>query len=246
MIQGYLERGVAAGLVAGLAYGIYMVFVGHPLSEYVHDAGHDHGHDHGGHDHASHAVSEATTAVVSAGSGVLWGIFLGGVLALALYLFEPALPGSKAVKPYVVAAAGFLTVSAVPWLVLPPAAPGAEHLYAIEPRLAIYLGLVLVGAATVAAAIAAYKRGARRGLGIGLVAGAAPVLAVAVTLPLATPTITTHPELSADLVAAYQGIAVLSQAALWLLIAGTFDGLRRRASIRENRSVPTEGETLAD
>ena len=250
MIQEYVERGVAAGLVGGLAYGLYMVLVGHPLSEYVHDAGHDHGHSHDGgghaHEHAGHAVSEATTALVSTGSGVLWGVFLGGLFALALYLLEPALPGSEAVKPYVLAGGGFVTVSAVPWLVLPPAAPGAEHLYAIEPRLAIYLGLVFVGAATVAAALAAYKRGARRSLGFGLAAGAVPILAVAAVLPLATPTITTHPELPADLVGAYQGLAVLSQATLWLLIAVTFDGLRRRMPIRDARSAGTERETLAD
>ncbi len=248
MIQEYVERGVAAGLVAGLAYGLYMVLVGHPLSEYVHDAGHDHGHSHDSaghaHEHVGHAVSEVTTALVSTGSGVLWGIFLGGVFALALYLLEPALPGSVAVKPYVLAGAGFLTVSAIPWLVLPPAAPGAEHLYAIEPRLAIYLGLVFVGAATVAATLAAYKRGARRGLVFGLVAGAAPILAVAVGLPLATPTVTTHPGLPADLVAAYQGLAALSQATLWLLIAVTFERLQRRMPIREARSAGTEHERL--
>lgn len=241
MILEYLRRGVAAGAVAGLAYGAYMALVGNPLTEYVHDAGHDHGHDNGGgHDHgheagehaheAGHAVSEATTAVVSAGSGLLWAILLGGVFAVGLYLLEPAIPGSAAAKSYVLAGAGFLTVSAVPWLVLPPAAPGAEQAYAVEPRLAIYVGLVALGALAAAAAVVAYKRGRRRHVGFGVVAGAVPILAVVALATLAAPTVTTHPGLSADLVAAYQGLAVVSQAALWLVIAATFNALRRRES----------------
>lgn len=237
MILEYLRRGVAAGAVAGLAYGAYMALVGNPLTEYVHDAGHDnggghdHGHEAGEHAHeAGHAVSEATTAVVSVGSGLLWAILLGGVFAVGLYLLEPAIPGSAAAKSYVLAGAGFLTVSAVPWLVLPPAAPGAEQAYAVEPRLAIYVGLVALGALAAAAAVVAYKRGRRRHVGLGVVAGAVPILAVVVLATLAAPTVTTHPGLSADLVAAYQGLAVVSQAALWLVIAATFNALRRRES----------------
>ena len=243
MIYEYLQRGVASGAVAGIAYGIYMMFVGHPLSEYVHDAGHDHGAH--AHENAGHAVSETTTAIVSAGSGLLWAILLGGVFALALYFLEPALPGPDGVKTYVLAGAGFLTVSAVPWLVLPPAAPGAEQLYAVESRLAMYLGLVVLGAITAAAAIVAYKRAADRSIGLGVVAGAVPILAVVIVVPLATPTITTHPELSGELVSAYQALAALSQAAIWLLIAGTFNALRRRTSRFEDEPTPPDAEALA-
>ncbi len=231
MFATYLQRGVAAGLVAGLGYAVYMIFVGNPLTEYVHDAGHAHDHGHGhGHDHGghAHAVSETTMAIVSAGSAVLWAIFLGGLFAVALYLFEPALPGPEAIKPYVLAAAGFLTVSAVPWLVLPPAAPGAEHAYGIDVRLGLYVGLVAFGAITAITAVFAYNRSRQRGLGFVLSASVVPILAVVGLLALAAPTVTTHPDLSTDLVTAYQGLAVLSQAALWLLIAAAFVGLRRR------------------
>ena len=234
MLATYLQRGVVAGLIVGLGYAAYMIFVGNPLTEYVHDAGHGHaGHGHG-HDHAGHAhvVSETTTVIVSAGSAVLWSIFIGGVFAVALYLFEPALPGSETIKPYVLAAAGFLTVSAVPWLVLPPAAPGADHAYGIDARLGLYVGLVALGAVTVIASVVAYDRGVRHGVGFGFAIGALPILAVAGLLTLATPTVTTHPDLSAELVTAYQGLAVLSQAALWLSIAATFAGLRRREAVR--------------
>ena len=248
MIVEYLRRGVAAGAIAGIAYGLYMLLVGNPLSEYVHDAGHDHGHDHGHGEHAHEAggaVSETTTAVVSAGSGLLWAIFLGGVFAVALYLLEPAIPGSAGVKSYVLAGAGFLTVSGVPWLVLPPAAPGAEHAYAVEPRLGIYAGLAVVGAITAAIAVLAYRRGRHRHVGLGLAAGAAPILVVAAVLTLVSPTITTHPGLPGDLVAAYQGLVVVSQAALWLLIAGSFNALRRRESDARTESTRRTDDALA-
>lgn len=235
MIAKYLQRGVAAGLVAGLAYALYIVTVGNPLTDYIHDAGHSHddgghGHDDGGHGHEhateahehAHAVSETTTAVVSAGSGILWGIFLGGIFAVALYVFEPALPGVGDVKAYLLAGVGFFSASVMPWLVLPPAAPGAENSYGIETRLAIYLGLVVVGIVVAALAIAAYKRGSTRHVSVGLLAGAVPVLGAVVAIPVLSPTVVTHPGLDTTLVSTYQALAALSQAGLWLLIAGVY------------------------
>lgn len=245
MIYGYLRRGVASGALAGLAYGLYMVFVGHPLSGYIDGAGRTHDHDAPATEHGGHVVSETTTAVVSAGSGLLWAIFLGGVFALALYFLEPALPGSERIKPYVLAGAGFLTVSAVPWLVLPPAAPGASYAYTADSRLQLYLALVFIGAVTVAAALIAYNRGRRRHAGVGILAAAVPILAVAAVLTLSAPTITTHPELPADLVSVYRALAVLSQAAVWLLIAGTFNALRRRASGFGDEPTAPDADALA-
>lgn len=243
MIHDYLQRGVAAGLVAGLAYGLYMVLVANPLGGYVEAAasGHDGEHAHA-HGHAGYVVSETTTAAVSAASGVLWAIFLGGVFAVAFYFLEPALPGRGDLKAYVLAGAGFLSVSLTPWFALPPAAPGAVHQYAIDTRLAAYLGLVVAGIALSAVAIRAYNRFAQRHVGLGILAAAAPILATAVVLSILTPTVATHPTLPADLVAAYRGLVVLSQAALWLLIAGTFTRLQRWNST--DRSARPAGETL--
>ncbi|MFC4438097.1 MULTISPECIES: CbtA family protein [Natrialbaceae] len=228
MIYQYLRRGVLAGAVTGIAYGLFVAFVANPLGEYLHHAQRDRGH---GHDHAhepAHAVSETMTAVVSTGSGVLWAIFLGGVFALALYLLEPALPGRGTGSAFVLAGAGFLTVSVIPWLVLPPAAPGAEQLYGIETRLAIYVGLVAFGAAVSAAAIVAYDRAPPRHRSLGIVAAGVPIVATAIVLPPLTPTIITHPGLSGELVSAYQGMVVLSQAAVWATLAATFGWLQGR------------------
>lgn len=243
MIHEYFQRGVAAGVIAGLAYGLYMMFVGNPLSEYVEAAagGHEGGHAHGG---AGSLVPETTTAAVSATSGVLWAVLLGGAFAVALYLLEPALPGRGDVKAYVLAGVGFFSVSVTPWLVFPPAAPGAVYQYPIDTRIAVYLGLVVVGIGLSAAAIGAYKRFAPRHVGLGVLAGSAPILVAVVVLPVLAPTAATHPDLPADLVAAYRGLVVLSQAALWLLLAGAFTRLRRWAD--GDRSAASTEKALSN
>lgn len=224
MIAATIKRGVGAGLVAGLAYGCYMLLVGNPLTAYVHDAGHDNGHSH---DHG-HVVSETTNAVVSAGSGVLWGILLGGVFALAYYLLEPALPGRGRAKAYVLAGAGFLSVSVFPWLALPPAAPGAENLYGIEIRLGLYVTLVAVGAVTVGTALWAATRLADRSRLLRGGVATVPILTIGLAITIATPTIVTHPDIRPELVITYQALAGFSQAGIWLLVATIFGWLEDR------------------
>jgi len=158
MLVDYLERARPRRRDRRIAYGAYMAFVANPLIGYGRLAeGGEHAHEAGEHAHAAgehaHAVSEATTAAVSIGSGVLWGILLGGVFALGFYFLEPALPGRGNVKAYVLAGAGFLTVSVAPWLVLPPTVPGAEQAYDPTLRIAIYVGLIAVGAVVASASI---------------------------------------------------------------------------------------------
>lgn len=232
MIYDYLKRGVVAGLIAGFAYGLYVALVANPLLNYVHGAGHDHDHGHG-HDH-SHAVSETTNAIVSVGSGILWGIFLAGVFAIAYYVLEPALPGRGAVKAAILAAAGFFSVSVVPWLVLPPAAPGAEATLGIDLRLSIYAGLVGVGLLVSGISIVSYRRLAPTGRGRALAVAAVPIGVVLVVLATVPPTIISHPDVADELVYTIQGGAALSQASLWAIIAGTFAWLQDRG----HESIP--------
>lgn len=223
-MRGYLTHGVSAGAIAGIAYGLFTAVVVGPLIEAVDHSGHDHGH----HAAEAAAVAEPTASLVSVGGGLLWAIVLGGSFGLALFVLEPALPGGQ-VRHYVLAGCGFLTVSAIPWLVSPPATPASEYLYGVDARLAIYAGLVGVGAAVAATAVAGYRRTAPRHRLVGVATGLAPIVGAAVVLPAVTPTIVTHPGLSTDLVAAYQATVVLGQAGSWLLIAATFGWLQRRA-----------------
>ena len=242
MLVDYLERGVLAGAIAGIAYGAYMAFVANPLIGYMETLaeGGEHAHEAGEHAHAAgehaHEVSKATTAAVSIGSGVLWGILLGGVFALGFYFLEPALPGRGNVKAYVLAGAGFLTVSVAPWLVLPPTVPGAEQAYDPTLRIAIYVGLIAVGAVVASASIYGYIRGSARSLPLGVVTAAVPIVVLVAGTAIAAPTIVESGAIPADLVAAFRGLTVLSQAALWILVAGCFGWLRPRSDGRS----PTE------
>ena len=223
MFFAYLKRGLLAGGVAGLAYGLFMAAVANPLVSYLEHAQHGHSHAPG-----SSVVAESTTAVVSVGGGLLWALFLGGCFGIAFSLLEPALPGRGAVKGVVLAASGFLTVSVMPWLVLPPFAPGAEQVLGTDTRFDIYAGLVALGAAIAASSVLIYNRLEPRGRGLAVVAGATPVVAAVVVLPLVSPTLVSHPELSGELVAAYRAMVVLSQGSIWLLIAATFGWLHQR------------------
>lgn len=218
-----VERGVTAGAVGGLAYGTYVAAVANPLVEHAESVvGHaEHAGEHGREQAA--AVPELVTAVAGVGSGVLWGILLGAAFGLAFYLFEPALPGRGATKALVLAGAGFLTVSAVPWLVLPPAVPGVEQPVATNLRLAIYGALVVVGAALAVTSVLGYSRARRRhGRVAGVAVGAAPLLVAALLLPLATPTLVATGDAPAALVAAFRGAVALSQAGLWATIAASY------------------------
>ncbi|GAB6878048.1 hypothetical protein JCM17823_03220 [Halorubrum gandharaense] len=223
-----LKRGVAAGALAGAAYGLFTWLVVSPLVGYMeHLAHHDHGHGHG-HDHA-HVVSEATTAVVSAGGGVLWGILLGAAFGVAHYLFEPALPGGD-LRHYVLAGAGFLAVSVAPWTVLPPVAPGMEQLYGSGVRVPLYLGLVVLGALVAAASVLAYDRmTATRGRAAGVAAAIIPLAGLG-ALSVLAPTTLVLGDAPADLAVAFQWLVVLGQAALWTLIAASYRGFERRTA----------------
>jgi hypothetical protein len=77
------------------------------------------------------------------------GDLLGGaVFGVAFYLLEPVVPGSGATKSYVLGAADFVTVSGVPWLVLPPAPPGVGGSLPTATRLALYGASMAAGGLT--------------------------------------------------------------------------------------------------
>jgi hypothetical protein len=163
------------------------------------------------------------------GSGLLWAVFLGGVFSVALYFIEPALPGGDRAKAYILASAGFFNISIVPWLALPPAVPGAELSYDISLRIGLYLGLVVIGLSMSGIAITIYNRLANHHTSIRVSAGISPIVITAIILQLTTPTVVIQPNLSDDLITAYQGLVVFSQAALWFLIATAFTQLQQRS-----------------
>lgn len=223
MITDSFKRGTAAGAVSGLAYGLFLALVGNPLVGHLEHAT----HDHAGHGHTPGAVSELTTAIVSVGSGALWGILLGAAFGVAYYLFEPSLPGDGSTKAYVLAGAGFLVVSGVPWLALPPVTPGAEQVLAVDVRLAIYGALMALGAAICVLSITLYGR-TRSERGPVAAAGIAATPFALCVIPIAlVPTDALGS--SGMLAVAFRWLVVLGQIALWALLAGVYVRLDRRA-----------------
>lgn len=239
MLPEYLQRGVAAGAVGGVAYGLYMAAVANPFVASLEEAAHQ-GHEHG----QEHAVAELTTVGASIGSGVLWGILLGGVFGLAYYVFEPALPGRGAGKALVLAGAGFLSVSGVPWLVLPPATPDVEYALGTEVRIALYAGLMIVGAAVATASILGYKRIRPRGRTLAVAVAALPLATVAVALPIGAPTVVSGSTLQAPIAVAFRGVVVLSSAGLWAIIAGSYHWLQTRTTTAQRH--PAEESAAID
>lgn len=223
MITDSFKRGIAAGVIAGLAYGLFLALVGNPLVGHLEHAA----HDHAGHGHTPGAVSELMTGAVSVGSGVLWGILLGAAFGVAYYLFEPSLPGDGSTKVYVLAGAGFLAVSGVPWLALPPVAPSAEQVLAVDVRLVIYGAMMALGAAICALSITLYgrtrsERGPFAAVGIAATPFALCVIPIALvpTNGLGSPGM---------LAVAFRWLVVLGQIALWAILAGVYARLDRRA-----------------
>jgi hypothetical protein len=237
----YLRRGALAGAVGGGAYGLYVALVGNPLvahAEQLAHRGHDHAHRH---EAAGGVVSEGVTQAVSVGSGVALGVLFGLVVfGVAAYLLEPALPDRGG--SYLLGAAGFLTVSGVPWLVLPPAAPGVEPAVATDAALALYAGLMAVGAAGCLAAGWTYRRLSNRGAPVAAGAGLAALAGTVGLAVLVAPSPAYESALPATFEAAYVGAVVVGQLGLWGVTAAAHD----RLGASPAGSAPTVEPTPAD
>lgn len=244
MLSTYVKRGVKAGVVAGVAFGLLVALVGNPFIAFADEFGAD-GHQADAHHHetgeAHHdsAVSAAITNGVSVVSGVLWGVFLGGVFfGIAYYFLEPAIPGTGGTKSYLLAAAGFVTVSGAPWLVLPPQ-PGVEQALPTDTRLLLYGGMMVAGAFVCLLSGFAYDRlrGAS-GRSTAAVVAVLPFGLLAVPVALA-PANSAESALPPEFSTGLTGMIVVGQALLWVLLAGTHARLRRRATDGRTSEVST-------
>lgn len=272
MLTEYLSRGVKAGLVAGFVFALFLAFVANPLVAYADDANHaaseeshafeeghaaEEGHAHdteSGHDgaggHHDSAVSATVTRAVSVVAGGLWAVLLGGVVfGVGFYFLEPAIPGTGAAKSYVLAFAGFVTVSGAPWLALPPAAPGAEQSLAVETRLLLYGGMMVAGALVCVLAGHLYTRLSRsRGRATAAVAALLPFGLLAIPAVL-VPSNAVEGALSSELRAGLTGLFVFGQILVWLLLAaahaqlGPSDGSHGDDSTAIERSPATTGSS---
>ncbi len=245
MFRSYVERGLGAGAAGGLAFGLFVAVVGNPLVGYAEKLGHA-GEESGVHGSES-VVSDAVANLVSVGGGVLWGLFLGTVAFGAVYYFlEPAIPGTGATKRYVLAAAGFVTVSGAPWLVLPPQPAGVEATLPTGTRILWYGGMVAAGAAVCLLAGYAYQRLTARGMGRPTAALAALAPLALLAIPAAVAPTATAGDLPTGMAAAYRGFVVFGQATLWFVLASVHAWLGTPQSPSNSPGRSVEESVRAD
>ena len=214
MLTNYVTRGLKAGLIGGIAFGLFMALVGNPFIGYAETF------EHTGHHHGGPVVSGIVTTIVSIVGGALVGILFGAVVFGAVFYFlEPAIPGAAGSKSYVLGAAGFVTVSGAPWLVLPPQPPGIEQALAIDTRLVWYLGMMIVGA--LACGVAGYAHTRLRsqyGLLVGII-GSVAALAVLPFVAALAPSNATSGPIPGSLAYVFQATVAVGQVGLWFVLA---------------------------
>lgn len=250
MLTTHVVRGLKAGFVAGLAFGLFVALVANPLIGFAEEFEHGNG-DHeaatGAHptesgESAPHGgtVSTVVANAVSVISGVLWGVLLGAVVfGVVHYFLEPALPGTGGTESYLLAAAGFVTVSGAPWLVLPPRPPGVEQALPTDTRVLLYGGMMIAGALVCMVAGLLYGRlSEERGRTTAAVAAVLPVGSLAIPVVLA-PANPVESSLPPELATGLTGMIVFGQALLWLLLAGTHARLGRRSTESRSDGVET-------
>lgn len=224
MITSYFVRGAKAGAVGGLVYGLFVALVGNSLVGFAETFEEAHAHEAGG-----PVVSEATTIAVSVLSGGLWGVFMGMVVfGLGYYFLEPMLPGKRDTKSYLLGAGGFITVSAAPWLILPPQPPGIEQALSTNTRIVWYAIMMIAGGVVWFLSMSAYNR-YREQKARAVVAALLPfaLLAIPVVASPANPVAGPIPE---GFAVAFRWIVVFSIVLLWITLASTHAWLISRTA----------------
>ncbi|WP_324664528.1 CbtA family protein [Haloarcula sediminis] len=236
MATDYLTRGALSGAAGGLVYGLFQTTVGNSFVAGLEtfESGHSHG--------AGPAVDGVTTAAVSVGGGVLWGLLFGiAVFGVGYYFLEPALPGSGLTKRLALAAAGFLTVSGAPWLVLPPQPPGVKQALPTETRMLWYGGLMVLGALVAGLCGYTYRRTANRHPAVTALSTALPLALLAVPVALAPANPVTGP-VPAALAAAYRWTVVFSQLGLWATVAAVHARLGDPELVADGTEFPATAD----
>lgn len=248
MFAAYLTRGVKAGLVAGVVFGLFVALVANPLVVYADERSHaasGHGGGDGGHVHEGADTHESTTSMivttaVSVVSSGLWAVLLGGVFfGIAFYFLEPVVPGTGATKSYVLGAAGFVTVSGAPWLVLPPVSPGTRQSIPAGTRLLLYGGMVVAGALVCLLAGGVYNRLRRSSGRVAAVGGGVLPFGLLAIPAVVAPTNAVQGSLTPTLRTGLVGLFVFGQVLLWLVLAATHARFQSANGPRTERTATT-------
>jgi len=235
MLYDYLKRGTKAGAVGGIAYGLFVAFVGNGLVSFAETFEH-------GHAHAA-AVSPAATRLVSVAAGVAFGVLLGALaFGVAYYVLEPAVPGDTDTQSYVLAAAGFLTVSGAPWVLFPPQPPGVTQSLSTDARLLWYGAMMVVGALASVGAGYAYRRASRALPTLAAAVVALAPLALVPAVALVAPANTVTSPVPAAFTNAFRAVTAVGQVGLWVVTASAHVWFARRA----DDAAPADTERARD
>lgn len=236
MLTKYVRRGMKAGGAGGLAFGAFVAFVGNPLIEYAETF------ETGGHG-GGPVVSGAITNTVSIVGGLLLGMLAGAVVfGVLFYFLEPAIPGRRETKSYLLGAAGFVTVSGAPWVVLPPQPPGVEQGLPTGVRITWYLVLMVAGA--VACGLAGYvfnRLRSRMSHPLAVTGALVPfvlVFAVASVSP-ANPVVGPIPD---QLAAVFRTVTAVGQIGFWFVMASAHAWLLHREQDRKSGDEDSQSD----
>lgn len=213
MIKKYCTHGIVAGTASGAAFGVFVLFVVSPQIAAIESA------------HASgfHSTAESTLAfstLFTIGGSTVWRLILGLIFSLLYYIFENLLPGSHRSNPFLLAGAGFVTVSGVPWLLLPPSVEPVVEGLSQSTRTLLYFGGIGAGAVTASTSLYLSSRVTNRGTIETIGISATPFAVTLITgfvirMTILQPTVSSYNW-------GYAATVVLGQLLLWLSLAGIF------------------------
>ncbi|MBJ7463621.1 MAG: CbtA family protein [Mycolicibacterium sp.] len=260
--------GLLAGALAGSASFLYARTQIAPLiaeaisyeearSHAAAGAGGEHAHEH-------EVFSRAVQENIGAGVGtIMFAIITGALFAVAVSIALATLQRHRITADprlvaVLVAAAGFVTVAVVPWVAYPANLPGVGQAESAGERTTAYLAVIIASVALAAVAGTAALRLAPRLGGwaaavTGCVGYLAAISAVIIALPSfhETPSAITDsdgtllfPGFPADLLADFRTNALICQALLWFVIAGSYAVLLPRA-VSAGRATTIGGDVHA-
>ncbi len=224
----YVIRGIKAGIIAGITFGFFVAFVSNPLinhAETFESSGTD------------PVINDAIAGITSILGGALFGILLGGIVFGCLFYFlEPAIPGTEKMKSYVLALAGFITISGAPWLVFPPQPPGVTQTLSPEVRITWYLIMMIAGAMACGLSGTVYNQVRLPRGRLTALAGALVPFTIVFVIAMLGPANSTTGSIPDDLATIFLVTTIGGQIGIWFVLATA------HAWLRTNSKSDTNGQ----
>jgi hypothetical protein len=244
MVGALLVRGMLAGVIAGVLAFAFAYIFGEPPIEYAigfeaqmeqaaHAAGAVHEHGEGGISRRVQSTVGLLTAVVVYGAGI------GGLFAIVFAFAYGRIGrlGARATAA-LLAAAGFVSIAAVPFLKYPANPPAVGSPDTLGSRTALFLVTIAISIAAVTLAIGLAQRcSSRAGPWMSaLIAGAVFGAIVAAALQVLPDVGEIHASFSADVLWKFRAASLGMQLLLWATLGLVFGALAARMLERRGDS----------